>query len=68
MHFQKPSHQSHLHYIKAVVVLQYELLREGISEVDVTISYKDGIIYIEAKYLVPAPVSSRTTHGSTETR
>jgi hypothetical protein len=33
--------------------------REGISEVDVTISYKDGIIFIEAKYL--APVSLRTT-------
>jgi hypothetical protein len=34
--------------------------REGISEVDVTISYKDGIIFIEAKYL--APVSLRTTN------
>ncbi len=34
--------------------------REGISEVDVTISYKDGIIFIEAKYL--APVSLRTSH------
>jgi len=33
--------------------------REGISEVDVTISYKDGIIFIEAKYL--APVNLRTT-------
>jgi len=32
--------------------------REGISEVDVTISYKDGIIFIEAKYL--APVNLRT--------
>lgn len=32
---------------------------EGISEVDVTISYKDGIIFIEAKYL--APVNLRTT-------
>jgi hypothetical protein len=34
--------------------------REGISEVDVTISYKDGIIFIEAKYL--APVSARTSN------
>jgi hypothetical protein len=33
--------------------------REGISEVDVTISYKDGIIFIEAKYL--ASVNLRTT-------
>jgi hypothetical protein len=33
--------------------------REGISEVDVTISYKDGIVFIEAKYL--APVNLRTT-------
>ncbi len=33
--------------------------REGISEVDVTISYKHGIIFIEAKYL--APVNLRTT-------
>jgi Holliday junction resolvase-like predicted endonuclease len=36
--------------------------REGISEVDVTISYKDGIIFIEAKYL--APVNLSTTHDS----
>ena len=34
--------------------------REGISEVDVTLSYKDGVIFIEAKYL--APISSKTTH------
>ena len=34
--------------------------KEGISEVDVTISYKDGIIFIEAKYL--APVNLRTTN------
>ncbi len=34
--------------------------REGISEVDLTISYKDGVIFVEAKYL--APVSLRTTH------
>jgi hypothetical protein len=34
--------------------------KEGVSEVDLTISYKDGIIFIEAKYL--APVSLRTTH------
>ena len=34
--------------------------REGISEVDVTISYKDGIIFIEAKYL--APISLRTSN------
>ncbi len=34
--------------------------REGISEVDVTISYKDGIIFIEAKYL--APVNLRTSN------
>jgi len=34
--------------------------REGISEVDVTISYNDGIIFIEAKYL--APVSLRTSN------
>jgi len=33
--------------------------REEISEVDVTISYKNGIIFIEAKYL--APVNLRTT-------
>jgi hypothetical protein len=33
--------------------------KEGISEIDVTISYKDGIIFIEAKYL--APVNLRTT-------
>jgi hypothetical protein len=36
--------------------------REGISEVDVTISYNDGIIFIEAKYL--ATVNLRTTHDS----
>ena len=36
--------------------------REGISKVDVTISYKDGVIFIEAKYL--APVSLRTTRDS----
>lgn len=34
--------------------------REGISEVDVTISYEGRIIFIEAKYL--APLSLRTTH------
>ncbi len=34
--------------------------REGISEVDVTISYNGGIIFIEAKYL--APVGLRTTN------
>src|SRR5512135_1784192 len=34
--------------------------REGPSEVDVTISYKDGIIFIEAKYL--ASVSLRTSN------
>lgn len=34
--------------------------REGISEVDVTISFKGGIIFIEAKYL--APVSLKTTN------
>ncbi len=34
--------------------------REGTSEVDVTIFYKDGIILIEAKYL--APVSLRTSN------
>ena len=33
--------------------------REGVSEVDVTISYKDGVISIKAKYL--APVNLRTT-------
>jgi hypothetical protein len=33
--------------------------REGISEVDVTISYKDRIVFIEAKFL--APVNLRTT-------
>jgi hypothetical protein len=54
-----PSHQSKVYYIKALVALQSEFLREGISEVDVTISYKDGIIFIEAKYL--APVNLRTT-------
>jgi len=32
--------------------------REGISEIDVKISYKDGIIFIEAKYL--SPVTLRT--------
>ena len=31
----------------------------GVSVVDVTISYKDGIVFIEAKYLVP--VNLRTT-------
>ena len=36
--------------------------REGISEVNVTISYKDGIIFIEAKHL--APVNLKTTHDS----
>jgi hypothetical protein len=36
--------------------------REGISEVDVTISYKDGVILIEAKYL--APVSLKTTNDA----
>jgi hypothetical protein len=36
--------------------------REGISKVDVTISYKDGGIFIEAKYL--APVNLRTTRDS----
>jgi len=34
--------------------------REGISEVDLTISYEGGVIFIEAKYL--APLSLRTTH------
>jgi hypothetical protein len=33
---------------------------EGVSEVDLTISYKYGVIFIEAKYL--APVSLRTTN------
>ena len=42
--------------------------REGILEVDVTISYNDGVIFIEAKYLAPALVSLKTTHGSEETR
>jgi hypothetical protein len=37
-------------------------VREGTSEVDVTLSYKDGVIFIEAKYL--APISQRTTHDS----
>ncbi len=59
IHFKKLSRQSRLHYIKAVAVLQYELYTEGISEVDVTISYKDGIIFIEAKYLTS--VNLRTT-------
>jgi hypothetical protein len=36
--------------------------REGISEVDVTISYEGGIVFIEAKYL--APVSLRTTNDN----
>ena len=36
--------------------------REGISEVDVTVSYKDGVIFIEAKYL--APVSLTTTNDT----
>jgi hypothetical protein len=35
--------------------------KKGISGVDVTISYKDGIIFIEAEYL--APVNLRTTSG-----
>jgi hypothetical protein len=43
------------------------LSREEISEVDVTVSYEDGIIFIEAKYLAPALVSLNTTHGSKET-
>ena len=34
--------------------------KEGPSEVDVTISYEGGVIFIEAKYL--APLSLRTTH------
>lgn len=34
--------------------------KEGLSEVDVTLSYNDGVIFIEAKYL--APISPRTTH------
>ncbi|MBM4334212.1 MAG: hypothetical protein FJ117_23885 [Deltaproteobacteria bacterium] len=34
--------------------------REGISEVDVTITYEGGVIFIEAKYL--APVSLRTSN------
>jgi hypothetical protein len=34
--------------------------REGVSEVDVTLSYKDGVIFIEAKYL--ATIASKTTH------
>ena len=34
--------------------------KEGISEIDVTIIYKDGVIFIESKYL--APISPRTTH------
>jgi hypothetical protein len=53
IYFQKPSRQSRLHYIKAVAVLQYELYKEGVSEVDVTTSCKEGIIFIETKYLVP---------------
>jgi Holliday junction resolvase-like predicted endonuclease len=36
--------------------------REGISEVDITISYKDGVVFIEAKYL--APVNLRTTYDN----
>jgi hypothetical protein len=36
--------------------------REGVSEVDVTLSYKDGVIFIEAKYL--APISQKTTHDA----
>jgi hypothetical protein len=27
--------------------------REGLSEVDVTLTYKNGVIFIEAKYLAP---------------
>ena len=34
--------------------------KEGLSEVDVTITYNGGVIFIEAKYL--APLSLRTTH------
>jgi hypothetical protein len=45
-----------------VIVLQYECIEE-ISEVDVTISYKDGIIFIEAKYLALALVSPKAAHG-----
>jgi hypothetical protein len=36
--------------------------KEGISEIDVTIIYKDGVIFIESKYL--APISPRTTHDA----
>ncbi len=36
--------------------------KEGVSEVDVTLSYKHGVIFIEAKYL--APIASKTTHDS----
>ena len=52
IYFQKPLRHSRLHYIKAVSVLQYELLREGIFEVDVAISCKDLTIFIETKCLV----------------
>ena len=31
--------------------------REGVSEVDVTISYEGGVIFIEAKYLAPVSLS-----------
>jgi hypothetical protein len=46
-------------YIIVCINMQVQKGREWISEVDVTISYKDGIIFIEAKYL--APVNLRTT-------
>jgi hypothetical protein len=36
--------------------------REGISEVDVTLTYNEGVIFIEAKYL--APISQKTTHDA----
>jgi len=36
--------------------------KEGISEVDVTLTYNDGVIFIEAKYL--APISQKTTHDA----
>ena len=50
------------------VVVSYGLYQMGISEIDVTISYKDGTIFVEAKYLALALVSPKATHGSKETR
>jgi len=53
---------SHIEFSKRYRPPDNRKYREGISEVDATICYKDGVIFIEAKYL--APVNLTTIHDS----